>query len=75
MERLINIETFFVIKCADLDVLINSLGLAINKTSDIYLLTLILCNIFAYLVIYLFIKLAIKITKILFKKRRFNKWL
>ena len=74
MERLINIETFFIIKCSDLDILIDSLQLTLDKTSDKYLLTLILCNIFAYLVIYLFIKLAIRVTKTLFKKRSFISW-
>lgn len=74
MERLIDLGTFLIIKCEDLDLIIEQLGLNLQRNDNIYLLTLIVCNIFAYIVIYIFIKLAIKIIKFLFKKRR-NIWL
>lgn len=74
MERLIDIETFLVIKCNDLDLLIQSLNLNLTSNSELYLLTLIVCNIFAYIIIYFFIKIAIKVLKFIFKKRS-NLWL
>lgn len=71
MERLIDITLFFIIKVPQFDELITTLGLNLDKSSDIYLSTLILTNIFAYLVIYLFIMLLLKILKKLFRKRRY----
>lgn len=70
MERLIAIENFFIIKDVQLEEIALNLGINLTKNSDNYFLTLVLTNIFAYLVIYLFIKLVLRITKIFFKTKR-----
>lgn len=71
MERLIKIENFFIIKATQLDEIASALNLNFTRSNDTYLLTLVMLNIFAYLVIYLFIKLAIRIKRKIFKRRRF----
>ena len=71
MERLIKIENFFIIKATQLDEIASTLNLNFTRSNDTYLLTLVMLNIFAYLVIYLFIKLAIRIKRKIFKRRRF----
>lgn len=70
IEQLIDIQKFLIVKSEHLDTLILNLGVNLNKTNDTYLLTLILANIFAYLVIYIFIALLLKISKHLFKRNR-----
>lgn len=70
ITQLIDIEKFLVVKCEHLDTLILNLGLNLDKTNNNYLLTLIMANIFAYLVIYIFIALILKISKHIFKKNR-----
>lgn len=70
MERLITIENFFIIKAQQLEEIAINLGVSFDKTNDSYLLTLVMINIFAYLVIYLFIKLIFRITKKIFRRTR-----
>lgn len=70
MERLIAIENFFIIKAPQFDEIIQNLNLNLTTNDSVYLLTLILINIFAYLVIYFFIKLALRITAKLFRRRK-----
>lgn len=70
MERLIAIENFFIIKAPQFDEIIQNLNLNLTTNDSVYLLTLILINIFAYLVIYIFIKLALRITAKLFRRRK-----
>lgn len=70
MGQLIDIEKFLIVKCEHLDTLILNLGLVLDKSDNNYLLTLIVANIFAYLVIILFIYLMLKINKHIFKRNR-----
>ena len=71
MERLINISNFFIVKPNHLDEIITQLGLNLTINSELYLVTLILANIFAILIIYLFIKLILYILKKLFRRRKY----
>ena len=71
MERLINISNFFIVKPNHLDEIITDLGLNLTIHSELYLVTLILANIFAILIIYLFIKLILYILKKLFRRRKY----
>lgn len=71
MERLINISNFFIVKPNHLDEIITDLGLNLTINSEVYLITLILANIFAILIIYLFIKLILYILKKLFRRRKY----
>lgn len=71
MERLINISNFFIVKPNHLDEIITDLGLNLTINSELYLVTLILANIFAILVIYIFIKLILYILKKLFRRRKY----
>ncbi len=71
MERLINISNFFIVKPNHLDEIITDLGLNLTINSELYLVTLILANIFAILIIYLFIKLILYILKKLFRRRKY----
>ena len=70
MERLIDLKHFLVIKVEHLDQLLLDLDIILPHSSDNYMLTLILANIFAYLVIFLFIYLLLKISKKIFRRRR-----
>jgi len=70
MERLIDIKHVLIINVEQFDILLNSLGIELLHNNDSYMPSLILTNIFAYVVIVLFIQLLIKITKTLFKSRR-----
>lgn len=70
MERLIAVENFFIIKVPQFEEIIQNLNLNLTTNDSVYLLTLILINIFAYLVIYIFIKLALRITTKLFRRRK-----
>ena len=71
MERLIDISNFFIVKPNHLDEIITHLGLNLTINSEVYLITLILANIFAILIIYLFIKLILYILKKLFRRRKY----
>ena len=71
MERLIDISNFFIVKPNHLDEIITDLGLNLTINSELYLVTLILANIFAILIIYLFIKLILYILKKLFRRRKY----
>lgn len=71
MERLIDISNFFIVKPNHLDEIITQLGLNLTINSELYLVTLILANIFAILVIYIFIKLILYILKKLFRRRKY----
>lgn len=71
MERLINISNFFIVKPNHLDEIITQLGLNLTINSELYLVTLIIANIFAILVIYIFIKLILYILKKLFRRRKY----
>jgi len=71
MERLIDISNFFIVKPNHLDEIITQLGLNLTINSEVYLITLILANIFAILIIYLFIKLILYILKKLFRRRKY----
>ena len=71
MERLINIANFFIVKPSHLDAIITELSLNLTINSDVYLLTLILANIFAVLIIYVFIRLILFILKKLFRRRKY----
>lgn len=71
MERLINISNFFIVKPNHLDEIITQLGLNLTISSEVYLLTLILANIFAVLIIYIFIKLVLFMLKKLFRRRKY----
>lgn len=70
MERLINIELFLIIKSTQLNELITNLNLNLSVDSELYLATLVLVNIFAYLVMYLFVKLIFIIQKKIFRGMR-----
>lgn len=70
MERLIAIENFFIIKVPQFNEIIQKFNLNLTTNDSVYLLTLILINIFAYLVIYIFIKLVLRITAKLFRRRK-----
>lgn len=70
MERLIDLKHFLVIKVEHLDQLLLDLDIILPHSSDNYMLTLILANIFAYLVIFLFVYLLLKISKKIFRRRR-----
>lgn len=66
---MINITKFFIVKKSDLDLILNNLNLTLNDSE--YYMNLILSNIFAYLVILLFIIAVLYIwKKIKFKIRR-----
>lgn len=71
MERLISISNFFIVKPDHLNEVISSLGLNLTVNSEIYLLTLILANIFAILIIYIFIRLILFILKKTFRRRKY----
>ena len=70
MERLIDITNFFIVKPTHLDTIINSLNLNLTNSDPNYLSTLIIANIFAVIVIFLFIKCVRIVLKKLFRKRR-----
>lgn len=71
MERLISISNFFIVKPDHLNEVISSLGLNLTVNSEVYLLTLILANIFAILIIYIFIRLILFILKKAFRRRKY----
>lgn len=71
MERLIDISNFFIVKPSHLNDLILNLGLNLDTNSEVYLITLILANIFAIIVIFIFIKLILFILKKLFRRRKY----
>ena len=71
MERLIDISNFFIVKPSHLNEIIAELNLNLSINSEVYLLTLILANIFAVLIIYLFIKLILFMPKKLFRRRKY----
>lgn len=74
MERLIEITNFFIVKPSHLNEIISSLGLNLSINSEIYLLTLISANIFAILIIYIFIKMILFILKKAFARRNWMRW-
>lgn len=67
---MINITNFFIVKKSNLDLILSELNLTLNDSD--YFISLILSNIFAYLIILLFIiavlyiwkKIKIKIRRI-----------
>ena len=71
MERLISISNFFIVKPSHLNEIITELGLNLTINSEVYLLTLILANIFAILIIYIFIKLILFLLKKAFRRRKY----
>ena len=52
---LINLDKILIVKPIDLDIFLAGIGTSLTNTSELYALTLIIANIFAYLFLFLFI--------------------
>ena len=58
---MIDLYTFLIIKPELLDLLIDKIGSSLTISSDIYVITLLIANLVAYIVIYLVYKIAMTI--------------
>lgn len=69
----IDISKFLIISPANLDSILLSLGLNLQRINDYYTITLLVANIFAYLVIFMTLFIAINFYN-KFLSRRFRRW-
>ncbi len=69
----INILKFLIISTDDFNLIVTSLGLNLSTSSDMYLITYLFTNLFAFLVIYAFIKIVM-LAYNTFLSRKFRKW-
>ncbi|MBO5179091.1 MAG: hypothetical protein J6B87_01935 [Clostridia bacterium] len=74
MERLIDITKFFIIKQDQFEQIIEELGVNLSVNNPNYLSSLIIVNVFAYGIIFLFMYVLLKLRKRIFRKRRYFRW-
>lgn len=72
MISIIDISKFFIVNVSQFDDLVLILNCNLNQANDMYMITYLFTNLFAYIIIFLFIKLVVWFYFQLFSKKARN---
>lgn len=69
---IIDISVFLIVKTDQFDRLVQIINCNLTQTSDLYMITYLFTNLFAYIIIFLFLKLVVWFYFQLFSKKERN---
>lgn len=72
MKSIIDLSKFLIISTSQFDNLVQIVNCNLTQTSDMYMITYLFANLFAYIIIFLFLKLVMWVYFQIFSKKERN---